>query len=210
MSVSLKEYSVFDEAYEFLNEKLFGNNLPDVLITLNRKKNARGYFSFERIVSRDNPKLLISEIGMNPDYFQERSDLDILSTLCHEACHVFQFYLGNRPEKPKYHDREFSEIMEKIGLFTSSTGEEGGRRQGVKISHYIIPDGKFEKCCIEFLKNHKLNWQNLSVLEKEKKTRERKSKLKYVCPDCERSVSSKDEIKVMCMSCNQEMEEQIL
>ncbi len=208
--ISKNEYKVWDDAYQFFNEKLFGGNLPEVLITLNRKKKARGYFSFERIVDRNNPNNLISEIGLNPDTFLERSDMDLISTEVHEMIHCWQFYLGNRPEKGNYHDKEWGEMMEKIGLMPSSTGEEGGKRCGVKVSHWIIPNGKFEKYCLEFLENNKINWQNVRIPEKEKKTRERKSKLKYVCPDCEKSVSSKDEILVMCMSCNQVMEEQVL
>lgn len=208
--ITENEYKIWDDAYKFFNEKLFGNNLPEVLITLNRKKKARGYFAFERIVDRSNPNNLISEIALNIDTFLEREDIDLMSTLVHEQAHVWQYYLGNRPEKGNYHDAEFAEMMEKIGLMTSSTGEVGGKRCATKMSHYIIPNGKFEKYCQEFLQDKKINWQNIRMNDNPKQTRNRTPKLKYKCPDCEKSVSSKDEIKVMCMSCNQEMEEQVL
>ncbi len=210
MTISTNEYRIYEDAYNFFNEKLFGNNLPEVLITLNRKKKARGTFRFENIVSRNDPNKLISEISLNPDTFLEREDIDLLSTLCHEQVHVQQFYLGNRPERGNFHDREWGDMMEKIGLMPSNTGEKGGRKLGVKMSHWIIPNGKFEIYCKEFLQDKKINWQNVRINESAKQTRNRTPKLKYKCPDCEKSVSSKDEIKVMCMSCNQEMEEQVL
>ncbi len=208
--ITENEYKIWDDAYKFFNEKLFGNNLPEVLITLNRKKKARGYFSFERFVSRENPNKLISEIALNPDTFIDRDDMSLISTHVHEMVHVWQFYLGNRPEKGNYHDKEWGEMMEKIGLMPSSTGEKGGKRCGIKVSHWIIPNGKFEVYCKEFLQDKKINWQNVRINESAKQTRNRTPKLKYKCPDCEKSVSSKNEIKVMCMSCNQEMEEQVL
>lgn len=208
--ITENEYKIWDDAYKFFNEKLFGNNLPEVLITLNRKKKARGYFHFENIVSRDDPNKLISEIALNPDTFVDRDDMSLISTEVHEMVHVWQFYLGNIPEKRNFHDNEWGEMMEKIGLMPSSTGEKGGRRTGVKVSHWIIPNGKFEICCKEFLQDKKINWQNVRINESAKQTRSHKSKLKYKCPDCEKSVLSKDEIRVMCMSCDREMEEQIL
>lgn len=66
--ISQTEYKIWDDAYQYFNEKLFGNNLPEVLITLNRKKKARGTFRFENLVDRNNPNNLISEIYMNPDF----------------------------------------------------------------------------------------------------------------------------------------------
>ncbi len=204
------EYSTLDNAYKFFNERLFGHNLPEVLITFQRKPKANGYFHFECICDRDNPDKRISEIALNIENFQDRSDQDILSTLCHEMAHAWQFYLGTRPERRNYHDREFSEMMEKIGLMTSSTGEKGGKRCAVKMSHYIISGGKFEKYCNEFLQNNKINWQNVRISENTKQTRNRKSKLKYQCPDCQEFAWTKVEKKLICGECDREMEEQIL
>lgn len=93
---------------------------------------------------------------------------------------------------------------------TSSTGEVGGKRIATKMSHYIISGGKFEKYCQEFLKDNKINWQNIRIQEKEKKITERKSKLKYMCPDCEKIAWQKSESRLICGECNLEMEEQVL
>lgn len=208
--ITSNEYKILDDAYKFFNEKLFNGNLPEVLITFQRKQKAKGYFHFEIFQSREDDRVLISEIALNPNYFIEDSDLQILQTLCHEICHVAQYYLFNRPEKSGWHDEEFAEIMLKIGLMVSNTGQEGGRKTGKKMSDYIINGGKFEKYCLEFLENNKINWQNVRIPEKEKKTKERKSKLKYMCPDCEKIAWQKVESRLICGECNLEMEEQVL
>jgi len=44
------------------------------------------------------------------------------------------------------------------------------------------------------------------MVEKEKQTRNRKSKLKYQCPDCEKIAWQKEESRLICGECNQEME----
>jgi hypothetical protein len=39
------EYQGFQKAYDFFNRELFDGSLPQVLVTLQRHANTRGYFS---------------------------------------------------------------------------------------------------------------------------------------------------------------------
>jgi hypothetical protein len=52
--ITLKEYQGFQGAYDFFNRELFAGSLPQVLVTLQRHANTRGYFSPERFNGRIN------------------------------------------------------------------------------------------------------------------------------------------------------------
>lgn len=47
-------YDELQRAYDFFNEKLFSNELPPCLITLQREKRTYGYCSFKRFVGRES------------------------------------------------------------------------------------------------------------------------------------------------------------
>jgi predicted SprT family Zn-dependent metalloprotease len=62
---------------------LFEQKLPGCLLTMQRKKNAKGYFHFTRFGKRSGDDVL-DEIALNPATFLERTDREIVSTLVHE------------------------------------------------------------------------------------------------------------------------------
>jgi hypothetical protein len=93
--ITLQEYQGFQRAYDFFNIELFGGSLPQVLVTLQRHANTRGYFSPERFKGRVE-KAAVHELALNPDTFTGRTDEMILSTLVHEMCHVWQETYGGK------------------------------------------------------------------------------------------------------------------
>lgn len=197
---TIEQYTDLGHAYAYFNKMLFDNKLPDCLITLNRKAHSYGYYHHEKFQNRKDKKLM-SEISLNPDEFNERDDLDILSTLVHEMVHVKQFYFGNPPRRG-YHDKEFSNLMFEIGLQTSSTGTPEGKSTGQRMSHYIINGGRFEIVANTFLlKGSKLHW-NSRVEEKEVRER-KKTRSKYSCPTCMVNIWAKKNIVVLCGNCNE-------
>lgn len=151
-------YEELQTAFDYFNQELFDGKLPACLITLQRKSRTRGYFSAERFVSRDGDK--VDEIAMNPEFFAINSVEETLSTLVHEMVHLFQHHCG-KPSRRRYHNEEWADYMEKIGLPPSSTGEPGGNRTGEKVSHYIQPGGDFDRACEELLTNeYRLSWMD--------------------------------------------------
>src|SRR5919109_5594864 len=142
-AITITEYQGFQRAYDFFNRELFGGSLPQVLVTLHRHANTRGYFSPERFSGRIT-EAAVHELALNPDNFTGRTDELILSTLVHEMCHVWQQTYGKAPRKG-YHDRQWAAKMKEVGLQPSSTGEEGGKETGQRVSHYIIPNGRYAK-----------------------------------------------------------------
>ncbi len=155
-NATLDTYNELQIAYDFFNAQLFDNALPSCLITLQREKRTLGYYSWNRFVNAQGEQ--IDELAMNPSYFGVRTIAETLSTLCHEQVHTFQFHFGT-PSRNGYHNKEWANKMEEIGLVPSNTGQIGGKRTGQQMTHYIKKGGKFEKACKKLLtKKFKLSW----------------------------------------------------
>jgi hypothetical protein len=140
-------YSELQQAYDFYNQALFEGRLPPCLFTLQRQKRTFGYFSKERFSRLDGTTT--DEIAINPEYFASAKDLlEVLQTLVHEMVHLWQAHFGT-PSRACYHNREWADKMESLGLMPSSTGVQGGRRVGQKMADYVITDGRFEQATNE-------------------------------------------------------------
>src|SRR5687767_4642412 len=100
------EYQGFQHAYDVFNRELFGRSLPQVLVTLQRHANTRGYFSPKRFHGRID-KAAVHDLALNPDTFTGRPDESILSTLVHEMAHVWQQTHGDPPRRGS-HDRQWA------------------------------------------------------------------------------------------------------
>lgn len=149
-------YPELQKAYDHFNTRLFSETLPPCLITLNRLKRTKGYFSPQRFVRHDGQ--ITHEIAMNPAYFACRSLKETLSTLVHEQVHLWQEVWG-KPSRRGFHNGEWAARMESVGLMPSSTGEPGGKRIGEKITHYIIEGGQFDHVSDELLADgFRLSW----------------------------------------------------
>jgi len=197
--ITEREYQAFQDAYSFFNAKLFGNSLPDLLVTLQRHAGAKGYFAPERFTGRMG-NMTAHELALNPDVFTGRSDELILSTLVHEMVHVWQETHGTPPRRC-YHDREWAAKMKGIGLQPSTTGEPGGKETGQSVTHYILPDGQFGRAYAELAATgFRLNWQSVpfNAGERKKKTA---SKTKYTCPTCGTNAWAKPQARIICGAC---------
>lgn len=207
VAVSQVEYSTFQTAYDFFNAELFNNALPHVLITLQRRAGARGYFSPNRFHGRAQ-KATTHELAMNPDTFTDRTDKEILSTLAHEMAHVWQQECG-KPPRRCYHDREWAGKMKDIGLWPSTTGEPGGKETGQSMTHYIVDGGRFERAYEKLAEQGlKLQWESpAGILGGAGKSKD-SSKTKYSCPGCDLNAWAKPEAALVCGDCEMPLEAQ--
>lgn len=157
-SATQRAYSELQQAFDFYNQKLFNGELPDCLITFQRGKNTMGYFSFRRFVAADDNTRMIDEIALNPEYFPSYPLIEVMQTLVHEQCHMWQFHFGN-PSRKTYHNAQWAAKMESIGLMPSSTGHPGGAKVGQKINDYPIPGGRFQLVTLELFQGQfALSW----------------------------------------------------
>ena len=139
-------YSLLQTVYDKFNTDLFSSKLPDVVLTLQREKNTMGYFSRDRwFRSKSNER--VHEIAINPAYFANFPLIEILQTMAHEMCHLYQHEHGS-PGRGRYHNAEFAQMMENIGLMASSTGRPGGKRTGQQMADYPIEGGHFASACL--------------------------------------------------------------
>jgi len=142
-------YGRLQRAYTFFNERLFKNELPHALITAQREKNTMGYFAPERWASPNGHKA--HEIALNPAYFAHHALIEIFQTLVHEQCHLWQHEFGQHKSRRGYHNKEWAEKMQALGLTPSSTGMEGGRITGQKMSDFPTPGGRFLTVCHDLM-----------------------------------------------------------
>lgn len=171
-------YAELQEIFDFFNQKLFTGELPNCLISLQRSKGAAGYFAYSSWENEKGKK--IDEIALNPSGFKDKDLKTILSTFVHEMCHLWQSYFG-KPGKNGYHNQEWSEKMQAVGLMPSHTGERGGNQTGYKMSHFVLDNGLYKKSFEELEKlGGKMSW--IESVGEQKKSYIKK--MKYVCPKC--------------------------
>lgn len=196
-------YQTLNKAYDYFNLVLFEGKLPGCLITMQRKGRSLGYFCPERFQTRKENEHYVHEIALNPAHFISRSDEDILSTLVHEMAHLWQQEKGTAPNRP-YHNREWSEKMEDLGLIPSNTGEEGGRKTGQSMSHYIDESGRFAGYVKSFLEeNQAISYQDRPILKANKA--KSKNKIKYTCPKCSLNAWGKPNANLICGDDSEQM-----
>ena len=149
-------YDTAQQAFDQFNWTLFETQLPNCLITLQRKNRSFGYFLPEKHMRSANE--YCDEIALNPVHFQTRTTLETLSTLVREMVNLWQFHYGT-PGRKGYYNRQWAEKMKSIGLHPSSTGAPGGDETGYKVRHYIIEDGLFARAASELVdKGLKFEW----------------------------------------------------
>ncbi|MEM9698863.1 MAG: SprT-like domain-containing protein [Pseudomonadota bacterium] len=142
--------------YDVTNRRLFGGQLPNCMITIERTGRAFGYFRPNSFKNRRGE--ITHQIAMNPEFFEPYGDLEALQTFLHEMCHLWREVLGPRnkngcPGTPGYHCKIWGGKMVDVGLMPSHTGKPGGRKTGYQMMDYIIEGGKFVLLSRELLKN---------------------------------------------------------
>lgn len=211
-SVTGTEYLTLDQAFDYFNTNLFyeafGNRLRRCLITYDRDRTHYGYFAPARFQHRREPHVMMDEIALNPDGFYGRSDRDILSTLVHEMVHLHQHQYG-KPGRGRYHNQEWAEQMETIGLMSSSTGQPGGQKTGECVSHYVLPGGLFNQVVQELFKTGlALNWQSgfAKGTGGQGGRRVSRNKTTFHCPHCGQKAWAKLTAQLICGACQRHMQ----
>ncbi len=197
-AITPAQYRVFQDAYDFFNRELFSSSLPHVLVTLQRKARAKGYFSPRRFQGRVEDTTT-HELAMNPDIFINRSDEEILSTLVHEMAHVWQQVHG-KPSRTAYHNRQWAAKMKEIGLQPTNTGEAGGKETGQRMTHYILRDGPYAKAYAKLkAKGLVLHWQSAPATKQS--WAKIASKTRFTCSTCAQNAWAKPDAKLGCYAC---------
>lgn len=150
ISPTKEAYLAIEQAYDFFNQRLFGGELPSCLVVFQRQPKMMGYVSHQRWINRE--KSLVDELAINPEYFLGYPLLEVLQTLVHEQCHIWQNHFG-KPGRRSYHNKEWADKMRDVGLMPSTTGQPGGRRTGEHMNDYVIYGGQFQEACYELIQS---------------------------------------------------------
>lgn len=221
------------------NQDLFDGALPAPLFTLRRGGQSLAHCLYANW--QGNAGDAIAEISLNPGLFAQHSWLTLMRSIAEQLCHLWQHCHGT-PSRPGYHNKEWSNKLETIGLMPSSTGEPGGRRTGQIMASYPIEGGRFIRTCSDLavrdlrlsltarwserpptsmavvslglprsVANRLLSpvgaWSDVDDAEMALEMRERKRKLKYICPRCGVSAWGKSGLHLACRSCEMSMRE---
>lgn len=202
-SPTQQAYSELHRAYHFFNTRLFDGQLPPCLITMQRRRRTYGYFSGERWNSQRGT--VTDEIALNPAYFATRSLEQVLSTLVHEMVHLWQHHYG-KPSRRAYHNRQWADKMEAVGLVPSDTGQPDGKRTGERVSHFIQEGGPFARACQVLLaRGFVISWHDRAWEAAGKGTGKQKGKAggrtKYTCPKCGLNAWAKPAVVLVCGTC---------
>jgi hypothetical protein len=144
------------------------------------------------------------EISLNPDVL-DRPLAESMGTLVHEMVHLWQHTFGE-PSRRGYHDREWADKMEAIGLMPSSTGRPGGKRTGDHMTHYVIEGGPFTVAFAAMPPEYRLPWLSGAPADGAKKP-PRADKVKYACGGCGVAVWGKSGLHIACLDCGRPMDE---
>jgi predicted RNA-binding Zn-ribbon protein involved in translation (DUF1610 family) len=198
-AITVVENTAIQKAIDHLNRELFDSRLPDVFVRYETRANSDGFYTPSGFSARDG-KYEKDCIALNSDRFVGKTDLQILADLGHLLCHHGQYHFGTAPAR-HYHDEEWSELMVSIGLQPSSTGAAGGKITGKKMSHYVIPGGRFEQAYAKLAATGwRINIQSTPFPGSKVKTDKNKTTL--ICPACEdRTWCSKRGKRWICPDC---------
>lgn len=206
---TLENAKALQAAYNLFNRELFESMLPGAMILVHRKRGAHGYFWAEQFRMRPDEETAegaeperIDEIALNPETMG-RTEQEVLSTLLHEMCHQWQKHWGENDPKNNYHDREFADIMEKVGLVTSKTGKPGGARTGREMTHYIAEDGPFPEI-FHTWETYGLSLKYFTEAQHKATGNSRRKKIGYTCPECEAKAWGKPGLALLCGHCYSE------
>lgn len=97
-----------------------------------------GYVSRGRWVNEREER--VDELAINPEYLFGSQLEELCQTMIHEQCHIWQYHFG-KPSRKSYHDREWANKMESLGVIPSSTGMPGGSKTGQKMDDYLLAGG---------------------------------------------------------------------
>ena len=190
--------------YNQLNKKLFNDELPDVVITVQSKPPTKNS-TISGWVTRD-PLWLYKDDKGNDIYKYElnivaeqlsRGYKDTICTLIHEQVHLYNMCIRHIEDcsSRQNHKLPFKEIAEKVGMIV-----EKGYRTGWSKTTLSPPLEKI----VDELDIDKSAFQLHRVIkEKSKRTIHRMPIYTYKCPKCNKEIKSKtDNLAVLCEDCN--------
>jgi hypothetical protein len=211
--ISSSNYKAYERAFDTLNVELFDGKLPAVVLTLRAGRNTNGYAWAKRFRLHDDsvpvdianttetpkPANLFDEIAINPATVS-RPPRDVLGTLLHEMCHIWQINFG-KPSRGGYHNTQWASKMIEVGLRPFSV-KNPTQSVGQACSHTIEGDGIADRLFARIEASFGADLVvELPILDGAKK-KTKNSKVKFTCPNCGANAWGKDSLHIKCADCD--------
>lgn len=208
-------YDDIRAAFDHLNGALFAGELPVPLLTLRGVRGSKGHFAPDRYTPHGGEGATVPEIALNPETFTGRTVAEILSTLVHEMCHLWDDCYG-APGAAPYHSKSWGARMLACGLQpVTSAGAEV--TCGPSLTHIIPEDARGDafRAALASLPRAVHLWADAYAADPEgrsvpahvTKRREQKakrasaqraSKTKFTCPGCGMAAWAKPTASLAC------------
>jgi len=210
---AIEEADALTNAFEYLNEELFDNELPMVKLSLTRNPRVKkGHFAENAWV--DEAGVEWHEIAINAQWYAEVQDWRLaMTTMVHEMGHLEQCARGNAGRE-SYHNRQYVDRMRAMGV--DSLDMEGNRvSSGDRVSSSLIVGGKLEGVLLVMPEEYIFPYlpklmpddppQEPRTAGPAPEPKKRGVKTKYTCAKCGLNMWGKPESRIACLDCNREM-----
>jgi predicted SprT family Zn-dependent metalloprotease len=212
---TMAQFESLQKLFNHFNGPLFGGELEDVLLNLSRKgSRVLGFFAPDCWQGRSGEDKPVSEISLNPRYLGLRTPEATASTLVHEMCHLWQ-HLHGKAGRRGYHNKQWAQKMETVGLIASDSGLPGGRKTGERMTHYVLDDGPFSRAFarmpqdwfLPFVEGppvfaHGVARSPVAEPTLSDTSNSDRSKTRYSCAGCETHVWGKPGLALICGFCH--------
>ena len=193
--------------YDFVNAELFGGELIKPVITVQTDERNKtkfcfsfGWWSLGKVWKENGEDDGEHELNMTAQQLN-RPINEIAATLIHEMCHQYATVheMKDTSRSGNYHNKLFKKIAEAHGLNVESVPKIGW-------SHTTLTDETAAKITSFTTENPPTVIYRLPVAKGQ--TVKTTSTRKYVCPCCGQSVRATKRVNIMCLDCNEPMQEE--
>lgn len=144
----LEVYQKFQKAVDLIEEKFFTGKgkqaFPRYVLAINTKcKSVVCAFVQNNALFDKSNGDKIQYLGINPRYLAQGNEY-VLSTLCHELCHIYENALIHIP-RGGYHDKAWADLMKDCGLEPVYLN-----KSKTSVNEKIIEGGEFEAFVKDF------------------------------------------------------------
>jgi len=199
------EYNRFADEYEALNEladaivaKMFiakGLDPGKFVLLVHRKTGAFGYTTTRQIWPDANG-VPHREVGISPVAFISLDE--VMTTMAHEFVHCYDMDNNVKDCSNKCHNEHFKDVCDIIGLPCSL--DENNPEFGFTTPSGHIP--VFDEILASLSEKSQNTLKHLKSPYELRKKKEKKPKMRWVCPACGQTFAGKPEMSVICGVCN--------
>lgn len=193
--------------FTFLNKHLFGNALPEPVITIQtngRRKNVMAWCITEKVWRDKEQKEKKYEVNVCPEYLNYPI-LETADSIAHEMVHLYNKInnVNDISRNGSYHNKKFKAMAESIGLTVERSNKVGWglTKPGPQFIE-LIKELQINESAFYMARNTRLSGSEEEGEESGEGEKKPVTNRKYVCP-CGTIVRATKKVKVICGECKQ-------